>query len=342
MAYLVHEVGRGAKGSKDLSQEEAEEAARLILSREATDWQAGAFLSALRVKEEKGPEIAGFTDALRAAAHRSRPNVSPILDLGGPYDRSSISFQASPIVAMVCAALGVYSVLHGDGPRAAAGETGPVELLMALGIDPRQGPERAPQILEEVGVSYYWMPAFIPALAQFQELRRGLGIRTAFNSAEKLTDFAQADARMVGIFHGTYNDVIGEALLLTGCHRGMVVQGMNGSEDLSPSRNTQAFVIKDGIGESIRITAADAGLSRWEADNLKVGDPEAQAHAAEALLRGEGAAPLRDSVLLNAAVRLWLLDRVPDLPTGSRAAKDALETGKAHQILEQWRETAPI
>jgi anthranilate phosphoribosyltransferase len=342
MAYLVHEVGRGAKGAKDLTQEDAEEAARLILSREATDWQSGAFLSALRVKEEKGPEIAGFTEALRAVALRQRPNVSPILDLGGPYDRSSVSFQASPIVAMLCAALGVYSVLHGDGPRAALGETGPAELLMALGVDPRQGPDCAPLILETVGASYYWMPAFIPALAQFQEMRRGLGIRTAFNSAEKLVDFACADARMVGIFHGAYNDIISEALLLTGCRRGMVVQGMNGSEDLSPSRNTQVFVIKDGVGENIRITAADAGLSRWEADDLKVGGPEQQAKEAEALLNGEGSAPLRDLVLLNAAVRLWLLDRVPDIAAGAYAARDGLNSGQAGQILKQWRKAAPL
>jgi anthranilate phosphoribosyltransferase len=131
-------------------------------------------------------------------------------------------------------------------------------------------------------------------------------------------------------------------MILTGCRCGMVVQGMNGSEDLSPSRNTQVFVIKDGVGENIRITAADVGLSRWEADDLKVGDPEAQAHAAEALLRGEGLAPLRDLVLLNAAVRLWLLDRVPDLPTGAEAAKDTLESGRVYDILERWREMAPL
>src|SRR5690349_2695140 len=89
MAYLVHEVGRGARGAKNLTLEEGEEAARLILSGEATGWQSGAFLAALRVKDETGPEIAGFTLALRAVAERRRPAVSPILDLGGPYDRSS-------------------------------------------------------------------------------------------------------------------------------------------------------------------------------------------------------------------------------------------------------------
>ena len=70
MISLLKEVGRGKRGARDLTYEEASQAAELILTGAATQAQMGAFLVAERIKMESPDEIKAFIHALR---QRIRP-----------------------------------------------------------------------------------------------------------------------------------------------------------------------------------------------------------------------------------------------------------------------------
>ena len=108
-------VGRGEKLKRDLTYEESKDAMRLILSREATDAQIGAFLISQRVKGEAVDEILGFTDVVRTEFIQPiEPKVEGLLDLGVPYDGKAKTAQLAPAIAFVLSAVGVPVVLHGD------------------------------------------------------------------------------------------------------------------------------------------------------------------------------------------------------------------------------------
>ena len=84
MISLLKEVGRGKRGARDLTYEEASQAAELILTGAATQAQMGAFLVAERIKMESPDEIKAFIHALR-----QRINTYPMpgsMDCAGPYD----------------------------------------------------------------------------------------------------------------------------------------------------------------------------------------------------------------------------------------------------------------
>src|SRR5512134_3579114 len=84
---FVKAVGRGSKLRRDLTYEESMEAMRLILLRQATPAQIGAFLIGQRVKGEAEAEIRGFTDGVRSEfMTRISPRVENLLDLAAPYD----------------------------------------------------------------------------------------------------------------------------------------------------------------------------------------------------------------------------------------------------------------
>ena len=73
-AEFVRILGKGKRGARGLSREEARAAMTLLLEGKVEDTQLGAFLMLLRHKEESAEELAGFTEALRA--HLQAPHIA--------------------------------------------------------------------------------------------------------------------------------------------------------------------------------------------------------------------------------------------------------------------------
>ncbi len=88
-AQFVRILGKGKRGARDLTREEAREAMGMLLDEKVEDTQLGAFLMLLRHKEESAEELAGFTEACarapgcprtgcrRRLAHLCRQEASP-------------------------------------------------------------------------------------------------------------------------------------------------------------------------------------------------------------------------------------------------------------------------
>jgi len=94
---FVKAVGRGQKLRRDLTEDEARAAMRLILRREATPAQIGGFLIGQRVKGEAEAEIRGFTQVVRDEfVQQISPRVADLLDLGLPYDGKVKTAQLAP------------------------------------------------------------------------------------------------------------------------------------------------------------------------------------------------------------------------------------------------------
>ena len=76
MHQLITKIGKGQRGARDLSWDEAKQAARAMIEGDATPHQTGAFLMAMRIKLEGVTELASFTAAARSY-------VTPITALAG-------------------------------------------------------------------------------------------------------------------------------------------------------------------------------------------------------------------------------------------------------------------
>gem|GEM_PF-4474068 len=64
-AQFVRILGKGKRGARNMTREEAREAMGMVLDEKVEDTQLGAFLMLLRHKEESPEELAGFTEAVR-------------------------------------------------------------------------------------------------------------------------------------------------------------------------------------------------------------------------------------------------------------------------------------
>ncbi|RZL30769.1 MAG: DNA-binding protein YbiB, partial [Rubrivivax sp.] len=65
-ASLIKEVGRGTRGARDLTREQAERLFGAMLDGQVPDMELGALLIAMRIKGESSDEVAGFLAAMQA------------------------------------------------------------------------------------------------------------------------------------------------------------------------------------------------------------------------------------------------------------------------------------
>jgi anthranilate phosphoribosyltransferase len=335
MFELLKEVGRGKRGAKDLTYEQAMRAAELILTGQATPLQVGAFLMAERIKMESPDEILAFVEACRQRSYRHP--IEGSLDCAGPYDGRTRSFVATLPAAFVLSACDVPVVLHGSPGLPPKWGITLIEIVSALGIPmDRLSKPAVKDGFNRTGFLFVPAEDWSAGLGSMRPFRKEMGVRTLFNTVEKLLRFTDAPYMAIGVFHGTVFEKVAELLIKLGVRRGIVVQGIEGSEDVSVEKKTRAFVVHNGIHEQIIIDPEELGVQtdmpemEWT--------PELQAQTAKAVLQGDADPVFRNMVLLNSAVRLWITEKAPSIEEGLLLATHVLDEGVAWKQYQTWVE----
>jgi anthranilate phosphoribosyltransferase len=332
MFEFLKEVGRGKRGAKDLSYDQAVLAAGMFRNRTATPAQMGAFLMAERIKMESLDEIMAFIDVYRET-------ISPVsfpssIDCAGPYDGRQKSFMATFPVSFVLAACGLPVTLHSSPSLPPKWGITLSDVLAAKGLPQNTEKEQLISAAEETGVLFVPTEQWCPALQELRPLRLELGVRTLFNTAEKLMRFTNSPYMAIGVYHGTVFEKVAQLLLRLGIEKGIVVQGMEGSEDVTVSRPTRTLIVEDGDFHPYLVDPEALGL---QADVPEVEwTAELQWQTAEAVLNNEADPAYRNMVLLNSGLRLWITKRANSLEEGISMANHALDEGVARQKYEQW------
>ena len=329
---FVKAVGRGAKLKRDLIYEEALQAMRMILRRDATPAQIGGFLIGQRVKGEAVDEVLGFTQVLHDEfIHQISPRVEGLLDLAVPYDGKIRTAQLAPAVAITLAQAGVPVLLHGaQGVPTKEGVT-PGAVFRALGVPANLEPERVERMIETVGLGYLDAKYFSPAWHALIPLRREFGLRTMLNTVEKLINPANAPYQVSGFFHWEYIDRV--RATLTGTQASWIVQGEEGSIEMAAGRRTRIFA--SNPEDDLTVDPNAVGLADKEKVQLP---PEVAVHArlnAEVLQGQEG--PGLDQVVLTVGVLLTLLRAETSVPAGVKRAVKIIESGAAGERLQALR-----
>jgi anthranilate phosphoribosyltransferase len=146
-----------------------------LISGEATDEQAGAYLLALRAKGETAEEILGSARVVRDGTVRVHSGRTELLDTCGTGGDGAGTFNVSTAAALVAAGAGAPVAKHGN--RSVSSRCGSADLLEAcgvpleLGAEARGGPRRG-------GDRLLFAPGAQPAMARVGPVRRRLGVRT--------------------------------------------------------------------------------------------------------------------------------------------------------------------
>lgn len=319
-----------------LTREQARAAMRAILNdtqHEIPDSEIAAFLTTLAAREVTADELAGFAEAMRAAAVNldlSETERAQILDTCGTGGDASGTFNISTAVALVAAAAGAKIAKHGN--RNLTSRCGSADVLDALGVPTALGPDAAVACLRATGFVFLFAPLMHPAMQRVQPIRRALGKRTVFNVLGPLTNPAHAPAQVVGVYSAALLPVMAEAMAKLGTRHGLVVHGAGELDEIALSGETQIAEVVNGKIRHWTFSPEDAGLARSPLAALRGGDAKENARILRAIFEGE-AGPRRDIVLLNAAAALMVAGLASDFRAGTERAANAIDSGAVRRTL---------
>lgn len=340
MKRWLQELARGKTGARDLSFEEALEAASELFDGQGSEAQVGSFLTALRLKSETPDELAGFIQALRLRSSRlelpKEWQAKAVAVAGGSEGRDS--FNASMATSLLCALAGLPMLLQAAEPLPPRQGVGQGALLRSLGVQrgPKDEPLQAMDDLQRLGIAALDSEAWCPALGTLRRVRTELGVRTVLHSAERFLKPLGCSQLLVGVQNAPALERVRSLNVRLGAERVVAVLGLDGSEDLPIHRAAQAVLIENGQVRSLTLDAAELGLQGSVKRGLRLED---QRGRLAQVLGGEASSLLendRKQVLWNTACRLWLFGRALSLGEGLEQAQELLRSGRGLTLLMKW------
>lgn len=231
-AEYIRILGKGKKGSRPLTQNEAYRAMTMIMSDEVLPVQLGAFLMLMRVKEETPEELAGFVLAARESSHLADYPVKVDLDWS-TYAGKRRHLPWYLLSALLLAENGVKVFMHGaTGPS--AGRLYTEAMLGYLGLHRAASIDEAVRQLDEQNFSYLSLQQFCPKLHDIIELRPLMGLRSPVHTLVRLLNPFNADYSIQGIFHPGYRPVHQQAAALLNQPHAAVLKGEGGETERNP------------------------------------------------------------------------------------------------------------
>lgn len=321
----------------DLSYTEAYTVMNEIMNGETTATQNAAFLAALSTKSTKAEtidEISGCAAAMREHAIPVPHPGMEVLEIVGTGGDKSNSFNISTTAAFVVAAGGVKVAKHGN--RAASSKCGTADVQEALGANISQDPAKALDMLKKVGMCFLFAQKYHAAMKYVGPIRRELGFRTVFNILGPLTNPANPDFFLLGVYDAYLVEPVAKVLDKLGVKKAVVVHGMDCLDEVSPSAPTLVCELKNGYYRTTEIKPEDFGLTRGNKEELVGGTPEENAEITKGILSGKIQGTKRNAVLLNAGLAFYAAGAADTMAEGVKKAADLIDSGAAEKTMEAY------
>ena len=319
----------------DLPFELAQQSMREIMAGEATPSQTGAFLTSLRMKGESIDEITALAMVMRENAVRINPHVNGrTVDTCGTGGDRLKTFNVSTGAALVAAGAGVPIAKHGN--RSVTSKCGSADVLEAVGVNLNVSPSVVEKSIEQVGIGFMFAPTFHPAMKNAIVPRREIGIRTVFNILGPLTNPANANAQVLGVYDSSLVEPMAKVLHKLGTEEAIVAHGVDGLDEISTIGKTKLAWLKDGQTTTKEITPQDLNLKQARPSEISSFDVDESAKLLVNILNGteDKQSTRLEMVLANAAAAIVIGEKADDLASGVEVGREALASGRAYGKLK--------
>lgn len=294
------------------------------------DVHIASLLATVRTRGETFADIAGAARAFLAAGRPFPVTGEGIMDTAGTGGDGANTINISTAASLTAAAGGIKMIKCGN--RSVSSKSGSADVLEALGIPLDLDPERAVRQFEASNFTFLFAPAYNPAIAHVQPVRKALGVTTLFNTLGPLLSPARPEFQIMGIARPSMGPIIVEAMKELGRSRALVVHGA-GTDEVAVHGATQVWELRDGAIDHYEITPSDLGLPTYALDELRGGDGEDNARFMRATFAGQGPDAHRDAVAANAGAMFYLYGVEDSLRAGVDHALTLLAQGTVNDWL---------
>jgi anthranilate phosphoribosyltransferase len=258
-----------------------------------------------------------------------------LLDIVGTGGDQAYTFNISTVSSFVISAAGVPVAKHGN--RSVSSKCGSADVLEALGVRIDIPVSRSEQILREIGLCFMFATRYHSSMKHAAPVRKELGARTIFNILGPLSNPANANHQLLGVYDENLVEPLASVLSKLGLKKAMVVHGLDGLDEISLTTSSIVCEVNEGKLNSFFFDPRQFGFEYCKPEDLTGGGPEENADIARRILSGEKG-PRRDTVLLNSAVCLYMFFNDVTLRECVRIAAEVIDSGRAMEQLSRFIE----
>jgi len=182
---FIKAVGTGKKRNRDLSHDELKVAMSAMLNGKIAPEQISAFLLGWRVKGETIEEFQGAIDAFDTFI--TPHPITNSVEFGYPYDGKVNNPYIFPLIAKYLEPYGIQLSLHGDVLQPAKEGTTLKYICDNMKL--------------EENIHYFDRKKYFKELHNLSPIRERFGMRSPFNTIEKLLNITQSETAIIGAFH---------------------------------------------------------------------------------------------------------------------------------------------
>ena len=243
ISSVIKQIGRGAKGSSDLSRDEAKAVFQKILDQEVLPIELGAFCIAMRIKGETTQELVGFMDAIKQDLYYlPTPNRTIVLP---SYNGSRKHMNLTPLLAYMLHQLGFFVIVQ--GVEEFAGRLSTHEVFQAMDWPILQDRQAWPDYEQSQLPIFVPLKIIHPGLHQLLEVRHQLGLRNSGHILAKLLNPCFEDAwQIVNYTHPEYPKILEDLFQLQRANVALM-RGSEGEPTSSLLRLPEMHFFKDGL-----------------------------------------------------------------------------------------------
>lgn len=246
---FIKQVGRGARGARDLPESDAEELFGAMLDGEVPEMELGALWIAYRIKGESLGELRGFCTAVAKRIARIDVPDGPMPVILPSYNGARRLPNMTPLLAMLLAREGIPVLMHGVADS--YGRVTTISILRELGIAESKSAVSAAGSLKRGRLAYMPLEALSPGLARLMTGRMRIGVRSSAHTIAKLLDpFGGKALRIVPVTHPDYLQRMTDLFAVDGWPA-ILLRGSEGEPYASPRRMPALTLFKQGEGREI-------------------------------------------------------------------------------------------
>jgi len=325
--------------SQNLSEREIVDFIEAMRDDTVTDVQIAGFLVALLMKGPSIDEVAYIARAMRANCVQIEPKVKgDLIDMCGTGGGLT-TFNVSTANSILTAAAGIPVAKHGS--RSISSSSGSADALEALGIRVELAPDEGRRLIEEVGWSFLYAPAFHPIMLKVFFPEQALGIKTIFFTIiGPLINPAGAPRHLLGVYQPQLVGMVGDVVAQLDMTHVLVVHGLDGLDEISILGRTSVAEVKGDTVERYEIAPEDFGFARATLEDVQGGSPEYNAQVIRDIFEGRDEGPRRDFLLLNNGFALYAGGAADSPERGVALATETLESGAAARKLAEIAEAS--
>ena len=317
-----------------LTRAEAETVMEELLSGRIETPEIVRLLVALNQRVPSAEQLAGFASVMRRHA---APVFAPwiarpenLVDTCGTGGDSSGTFNISTAAAIVASAAGARVAKHGN--RSVSSRSGSADVIEALGVRIDMPTEQVGHAICEIGIGFLFAPAAHTATRHAAAARKQIGRRTMFNLLGPLTNPANAEMQVLGVFSADVLELVATTLAELGIKRAFVLHGAGGLDEIALAGETRIAEVRGGSVRLFSVTPEEFGVQRAPLAAIRGGTPPENAAMIRAIFDGQTGAT-RDVVIVNAAAALVVTGLAGDFREAAALAARAIDTGAAREKL---------